>query len=135
MRRLVFTLIGIGTIIFSVLVSAIIIICLTGCKKEENPENKMHDATLTFYSQHSPFIVKYIDSGSWHTDTITGNTHSKSIKVAEYDFNKSQQIKSVASYPSDSLYIRADVDGKMVDRGFKGLYMKIEIDVSLSQAK
>ena len=113
---------------------AVTIVSMFGCKKEKS-EDQLHDATLTFYSQHSPFVIKYTDNNVWHTDTITGNTHSKSIKVAEYDFNKSQQIKSIQAYPSDSLYIRADVDGKKVDRGFKGLYMQIEIDVSLSQAK
>lgn len=116
------------------LVAFIFLFCLVGCKKEK-PEDQLHDATLTFYSQHSPFVIKYTDNNAWHTDTITGNNHTRNIKVAEYDFNKSQQIKSVASYPVDSLYIRADIDGKKVDFGFKGLYMKIEIDVSLSQAK
>jgi len=103
------------------------------CSKEN--EDKVYDATLTFYSMHSPFVIKYTDDGVWHIDTIVGNNYVKPIKARESDFAYSQQIKSVAAYSVDSLFIRAYVDGRTASRGFKGLYMQIEIDVSLSQAQ
>lgn len=124
----------ISSVLLFLAVLALFIAVLTGCKKE-SISDKVYDATLTYYSMHAPFTIKYTDSGVWYTETITGNSCIKQIKATQGDFAYSQQIKSVASYPVDSLYIRADIDGKKAERGFKGLYMQIEIDISLSQAQ
>ncbi len=134
MRKIILALGAAFFLIFCAVISAFVILCMQGCEKEKD-ENRVYNVTLSYYSQNPKFEIRYIDNGTLHTDTIYAKTFSKSIKVLASDFSFEPSIGSLIQTSSDSLYIRADVDGKKVEKGFRSLNSLIVISVWLQDAK
>jgi hypothetical protein len=111
-----------------------IVLHMCSCKKTE-PENENVTLNFTMYSQHPKFTFKYVDADQmWHIDTIKSNTHSQTIIINEASMSNHFTISGVDIYPSDSVYIRCNVNGLKVEQGMKVLNNASAATVQPSQA-
>lgn len=106
---------------------------LLSCKKDNEPT---HTATFTLYSQHTPYTFAYSDIGGDHVETITTQNYTKSFDVTDSQFQKLMGIDNIGTAYPDSLYVRADINGKHITRSY---YFNCACDaqlyVQLSQAQ
>lgn len=125
-----------GLCLFSALISAFIILSMQGCQKENN-HKRFHQVTYTMYSMNPKFAFGHTEdlNTSGSVDTIYSNTYSVTLDVSEDVFTNEQGITSVISSQVDSLYIRAEYDGKKVEHGFRSTGGPFSVSINLANAK
>lgn len=88
------------------------------CKKEEeNIVPPLHSVTMTMYSQRVPYTFAYSDSDGDRSETVTTQNYSKTFNVSDYEYENQMGVIKIGTVFPDSLYVRANVDGKMVEQG------------------
>lgn len=94
----------------------LILFVFVSCKKETHPP--VHSATITAYSVHTPYMVSYSDVNGDHTETVTTNNYSKTFDVTESNYQVFMGVDNIGTTFPDSIYVRADVNGKTVSNSF-----------------
>lgn len=121
--------------VFCATIAGFILCCMNGCKKDK--VSKIHSVTYTLYSSTPKYTFNHTESqaSSGTTDTIRTNNYSVTLNVEEGAFSSEQGLHSTIVSPTDSLYIRADFEGKKVSQGFKSTGGLFSVSINLANAK
>lgn len=111
-----------------------IAIALLSCNKDSEPP--VYSATFTLYSQQTPYTFAYSDVSGDHIETVTTQNYTKTFDVPDSEMQRLMGIDNIGTAYPDSLYVRADINGKHVERSY---YFNCACDaqlyVQLSQAQ
>lgn len=115
-----------------VLLTFSVLIAFTGCKKDRQG----YDVTITCYSTHPKFLLKYNYEGGYKVDTIYQSNYTKTFKVAKTDLYYAYIMYNVDYSLPDSMHIKAECDNKSVEMGIRSLMAApYSVDVELSEAQ
>lgn len=119
-------IIAVSSIVLSVL------IVFAGCKKD----SQGYDVTITCYSTHPKFLLKYNHEGGYKVDTIYQSNYTMAVKVKKSDLYYAYLMYNLDYSLPDSMHIQAEYDGKKVEMGIRSLLASpYSVDVELSEAK
>lgn len=111
----------------SILLVAILLV-VTSCKKEDTLK-KTNTINYTVYSKRGSFDFKYIDeSKRWYTVHVNSNNYTFSTKQSEDNYGYSTMVTSLSP---DSIYLKAESGGKMVDYRFNSTTIGGTLTVSV----
>lgn len=142
MIKALFSFISACSLLTMTILGSYFVLVTHGCKKEEPVvlQEKTFAVTYRVYSTHQKFVFGHVEDDVAHTgaiDTIRTNEYTVVLQVKENALDCYQYVQSVAAYPSDSLFIRAEYDGKWVQtsHGYTSGGSIFSQSIQLSQAK
>lgn len=106
-------------------------LCLFGCKKKE----KEYSVTFEGYAMNTPVKFYYQSKEVLYDEIITTNNFTKTITVTDNDFERPMGLTNVNTSAVDSLHIKAIIDGKTVQLGYKFTGGYANVDIQLIQAQ
>lgn len=110
----------------------IIAFCFSCKKKNEFP---LHRVTFIMYSQCVPYTFSYSDNVSGHSENITTQHYSKVVDLTELQYQNQMGVTKIGSTYPDSIYVRADIDGKYIDNSMRiNCSCSASVMVELNQA-
>jgi hypothetical protein len=118
-----------------VILLSIFVMTLNSCKKKENQtEKETQIIKYTCYSEKGNFQFKYIDKkNNWHDTTINSHSYTLLLDQIQENYRFATQLNSTGP---DSVYLKAESDGKKVDHGGRAqIGETINLGVQLTQMK
>ena len=126
MRNAIFSFCSVCTLLIGAMAGSFIVLT-NGCKKQD-PEitqaEKTYAVTYRLYSLHTPYLFTHCENNGGTPyqaggyDTIKTNEYTVTLQVNENALDFYQYVVGVSTYPSDSLFISAQYDGKYVATGY-----------------
>ncbi len=96
---------------------------LAGCSKQPDEEIKPEPKTVkyTVYCESGHFkFMCMTSSGQWLKETVHANNYTKSVQINENQLDYVSQVIIDSIPTTDSLYIKAEYNGKQISSGHRG---------------
>jgi len=91
-----------------------------GCEKESLNENKPKEYSVKFtiYSMNPHFKFVYLDKDNiWHEDLINQSNYTQTMYLIYENRNYCYMVKNLERLPKDSVHLKIECDGRMVQNG------------------
>jgi hypothetical protein len=106
---------------------------MIGCKKTEIPTQNLKTINYTCFSEIGVINLSYIDKERNVIDTtIFAKNYNFTSTQLETNFDFATKLKS---FQADSIYIKAELDGKKVEDSFRSKCCNTTISVQLINLK
>ena len=119
-----------------ILLTLILTLFLTSCKKEVEPIKETQVINYTCYSETGKFNLRYVNLNLSFTDTIiNANNYTCSVTIYSDKLEYVSTMSSISINPTDSLFIRAESNGKKIEKGIRFKNANCNNAIQLNQMK